>query len=1116
MKNICTRLLLPKIKTPIKTNRAMKLTCALLLTASMGVFATGNAQTMRVNIQADNVSTEKILSEIEKQTDYLFVYNKNEVDLKRKTSVNAVNKTTAEVLSTIFNGTDIIYAIEGENIMLMRKEKNLAVVPDAVQQDNKITGTVLDPTGMPVIGANIMVKGTTNGTITDMDGKFSLEAREGAVLVVSYIGFANQEIKIGKQKQLSIALKEDSQALDELVVVGYGTLNKQAITGAVVKADIEEFKHVPTNNILETVKGALPGLNVGGTNRAGQVADFTIRGQNSTGASNTPLVVIDNVIYNGSLADIPSEDIESFTVLKDASAAAVYGSRSANGVILIQTKRGRSNGNKPDFNVNLSYGITNELNRPKIYDGEGYLQRLLDTREALGLDHDPEKVEFYLQDEERKNYLATPEHKPTFDDPYGVFTQNARNMKANLSISNSSEMADYYISASLTDQKGVILNDDYKNFSGRININSNLTSWLKVGVKANYSLRDYSGASPSMYSIGLFSPYASLYDENGDYLQYPQSAPSFQSPYWGMATTDLEKYNTLRGILDVNIKCPWIEGLSYSLVYSNDVSWDERASFYNKKTTAGLSSNGKGSNSRSRSYNMLFDNLLKYNHVFDNKHAVDVTLLYSRERGTWNSVGASAEDFDNVVLDYNGLYAGKKQMVSTTAGSKGAIAMMARATYTFDNRYSITGTVRRDGFSGFSKNKKWGTFASAGLNWNLKNERFLKDVDVVSNLALRVSYGSNGNQSITPYLTLAKMGTDKYIFAGATKYNFVQAIRSFALDNLGWETTTGTNLGIDFSLWNNRLSGNIDTYFTSTKNLLFDLKVPNVSGTSALKSNIGNIKNRGFEIGLHSLNIDSEDFTWTSDFAFSLNRNIVASIYGEDNDGDGKEDDLVSSGYFIGKSLGTIYTYKVIGTYQQEDLDNGTIMEGMRPGDYILEDVNQDGKMDSQNDRQFLGTTKENFRWSLTNTLRYKDFSLMIFINSVWGGNGYFLSGSNAPYNDLNSFRGDMNYVVYDYWTPRNTDAEYPRLDYCQNARYRGTKYMDRSYIKLQKMSLTYDLARLVKPLGFHSMSLSLSADNLLTFAPYWDGLDPETNQGLSLGGIPSLRTYQMTLLFNF
>ncbi len=441
---------------------------------------------------------------------------------------------------------------------------------------------------------------------------------------------------------------------------------------------------------------------------------------------------------------------------------------------------------------------------------------------------------------------------------------------------------------------------------------------------------------------------------------------------------------------------------------------------------------------------------------------------------------------------------------------------MARGTYTFDGRYSITGTVRRDGCSAFSINRKWATFASGGLNWNISNESFMKDVEPINNLALRVSYGSNGNQSIDPYSTLAKVGTNKYIFAGDPSYSITQGISSFALNDLGWEKTTGFNAGVDFSLLKNRLSGTVDAYFTNTTDLLFSLSLPSVSGKTSMLSNLGKIRNKGVEIGLHSVNIESKDFRWTSDFAFSLNRNKVVTIYGEDNDGDGKEDDLISSGYFIGKTLGTIYNYKVNGMWQQKDVDNGTIMEGMRPGDYKLEDVDGDGKISSDKDRQFLGTSKENFRWSLTNTFDYKGFSLMIYINSIWGGNGYFLSGNNTPYYDEYINSGAHNRTVFDYWTPQNTGAKYPRLDYNSNARYKGTKYMDRSFIKLQKVALSYDLSPYVKPFGFNNMRLSLSADNLFTFAPHWDGLDPETDSGLKISSSPSIRTYQMTLLFNF
>ncbi len=1068
------------------------------------------AQAEKLDLSVTNKSLKQFITQVEKETDYTFMLDQT-VDQNQKITVKGQQESLETILTKAFAGKPVTFEIVGKQIILK--------LPRTTQsgQTKKITGTIKDENGEAVIGANVSVKGTTTGTITDIDGNFSLEAQQGATLLISYIGYETQEITVGSQSVYSIRLSEDSQALDEVVVIGYGTQNRQAITGSITKADIDTYRDVPTNNIMETIKGSVPGLNVGGVNKAGNVAGFSIRGQNSTrDGGNNPLIVLDGAIYDGSLADIPSEDIENFTVLKDASAAAVYGSRSANGVILIQTKRGRSKSSKPEFNVNLSYGISNELKRLKVYDAPGYLQHILDVRQANGLDADPAKIDLYLQAEESKNYNATPDHQPTFSDPYELFRQNAYNLKANVSVSNSSEFASYYISAAMTDQKGVVLNDRYKNFSGRVNIDSNLTSWLKVGVKTNYSIRDYSGSTPSMEKAAQFSPYASLYDEEGRYLQFPQTTTSFQSPFWSMRTDDTEKYNILGAILNGKITVPWVKGLTYEMVYSNTLRWSQKNYFYDEYTTEGQGKNGKGERKNENNYSMLLDNMIKYNNTFNQKHNVDVTLLYSRERRTWDDMTSYAENFDNTVLGDNKLEDGKKQTVNTGAGESGAIAWMARGTYTFDGRYSLTGTVRRDGCSAFSINRKWATFASGGLNWNITNESFMKDVKAIDNLALRVSYGSNGNQSIDSYSTLAKVGTNKYIFAGDPSYSITQGISSFALNDLGWEKTTGANFGVDFSVLNNRLSGSVDAYFTNTTDLLFSLALPSVSGKTSILSNLGKIKNKGVEIGLHSVNIETKDFSWTSDFAFSLNRNKVATIYGEDNDGDGKEDDLISSGYFIGKTLGTIYNYKVNGMWQQSDVDNGTIMEGMRPGDYKLEDVDGDGKISSDKDRQFLGTSKENFRWSMTNTLSYKDFSLMVYINSIWGGNGYFLSGNNTPYTDEYVNSAAHNRTVYDYWTPENTDAKYPRPDYQANARYKGTKYVDRSFIKLQKIALSYDLSRLVKPYGFNNMRLSLSADNLFTFAPHWDGLDPETDSGLKITAFPSIRTYQMTLMFNF
>lgn len=549
MKNICTRLLLPKIKTPIKTNRAMKLTCALLLTASMGVFATGNAQTMRVNIQADNVSTEKILSEIEKQTDYLFVYNKKEVDLKRKTSVNAVNKTTAEVLSTIFEGTDIIYAIEGESIMLMRKEQNLAVVPDAVQQDNKITGTVLDPTGMPVIGANIMIKGTTNGTITDMDGKFSLDVPKGATLVVTYVGYTNQEISVGNQKKLSITLREDSEALDELVVVGYSTQKKVNLTGSVSTVSFDDkLTSRPVTDVSQMLNGASPGLQIMQSSGEPNAESFSynIRGVGTLNSS-SPLILVDGM--EQSISMVNPSDIASVSILKDAASCAIYGNRGANGVILITTKSGS------DGKISISYDGTVSYNEPfkiihTISDYVSYMklmnesannlgnsdifsQSSIDLWEAANADPNGTSASGY------PNYVAYP-NTDWWDE---IYTKQWM-QKHSISLNGKEKKTGYSMSFSYIDNPGVVKKTGYQRYMGRVNLYSDITDWLRVGTRTwgNVTDRDVSSSGSGFFnSINTMKmlpctyPY---YDGKYGAPEGPEDDPQSHNPLWDMAVSD--------------------------------------------------------------------------------------------------------------------------------------------------------------------------------------------------------------------------------------------------------------------------------------------------------------------------------------------------------------------------------------------------------------------------------------------------------------------------------------------------------------------------------------------------------------------------------------------------
>ena len=576
-----------------------------------------------------------------------------------------------------------------------------------------------------------------------------------------------------------------------------------------------------------------------------------------------------------------------------------------------------------------------------------------------------------------------------------------------------------------------------------------------------------------------------------------------------MATDDVKKRNNLNGIVTATVKAPWVEGLSYTSTLSNTVRWENDNQFWDKNTTNGAAINGRGSREARNYHNLLWDNMLKFNRIFVEKHFVDVTLLFSQEKYAYERVRANAQDFDNSILGTYRLQSGKTQTVETDGSESESIGLMARANYTYNNKYSLTGTIRRDGYSAFSKNKKYGTFPSVGVNWNISRENFMEDISFIDNLAVRATYGSNGNQSIGLYQTLARIANDRFLYDNTSV--ITQYISTLATDDLGWESTTGLNLGLEFGLISGRINGTIELYRTKTNDLLFSMNLPRMSGMSSITANVGEIQNRGIEIMLNTLNVDCGDFKWYSNFAFSLNRNKVVSITGEKGP-DGKEVDLISSNYFIGKSLSAIYNYKVLGMYQQGDAN---IMQGWRPGEYILEDLNNDGQITSDQDRQILGYQKENFRWSLTNSFHYKGLSLMVYLYSIWGGNGWYLSNNNYPNNNY-AARADINHPVYDYWTPRNTGAFFQRPDYGRTGAVSAYKTIDRSFIKLQKISLTYDVGQWMKSWKVNDLTLGVSADNLYTFAPHWIGLDPETNQGTTDGAVPSIRTINLSLSFKF
>ena len=1139
MKNICTRLLLPKIKTPIKTNRAMKLTCALLLTASMGVFATGNAQTMRVNIQADNVSTGKILSEIEKQTDYLFVYNKKEVDLKRKTSVNAVNKTTAEVLSTIFNGTDIIYAIEGENIMLMRKEKNLAVVPDAVQQDNKITGTVLDATGMPVIGANIMVKGTTNGTITDMDGKFSLDVQKGATLVVTYVGYTNQEISVGNQNTLSITLKEDSEALDELVVVGYAVKKKVNLSGSVATADTKKLENRPITTIGNALQGAVASLNIDPkSGDPNEHPDINIRGYTSINGG-SPLVVIDGVISDVTqLNYLNPADIENISVLKDASSAAIYGSRAAYGVILVTTKTGKSENVTINYNNNFSFRSLTE--KPDYYKNP-YVH-YSDWNKAVGYSQFPnellETAQAYMKDHNNPDHIYLPTMGEVFYVLEGdlwdeFYKKNAFSTNHTIDISGKTDKINYYLSGNYTYQDGIINYGTwgYNQYNIRAKMDIQLMPWWKIGSNTSYVsvnnksssayLETYSGQmeqatanffAPAKLSDGHWYDFSSIF---GDFEDGGQ-AKKYDDTFSQLFTT---KIDLMKDVFSLNGSFNYSQQ-KVKLDYDR-LSWDLYVGPGMFDSEANVPNSVSAQNGTVR--HITYDVYASFNKTFFQKHMLNVILGFNQEEYRYNQQNMKrtqliSQNLPSVQLAYG------TPTVEESTEEWALRGIYGRVNYIFNNRYIAEFNFRRDGTSRFPHDNRFVFNPSASVAWNVSEEKFFMPLkNVIDLFKIRASYGQLGNQDVSAYAYIASMASSKMSYILGGEQPIQVSAPGLVASNLTWEKVTTSDLGIDLTLLNNRLNVSGDIYRRDTKDMLTTGRIlPKVLGTSVPQENAADLKTTGFDLTISwrdQFELAGAPFHYSLDFNLSDSQSEITKF-------DNPTGSLIS--YYVGQKIGEIWGLKVKGLYAtDEEAKNGPDQTEilMNPSQFPVtagsinyEDVNGDNKitrgnytLEDHGDLVVIGNNQVRYRFGTTLSASWKGLDLSLFFQGVMkhdyapdGNDNIFWGKYSRAWNvetighyfdrwrednlDGNAYWPVLTHTNADSWIP-DRELRIPNDRYLQNA----------AYIRLKNLTLGYTFPKdWLSKAGIQRLRIFYSGDNLFCVSGLYKyyTVDPE-----NLGG---------------
>ncbi|MDY7396891.1 TonB-dependent receptor [Aureibaculum sp. 2210JD6-5] len=964
----------------------------------------------------------------------------------------------------------------------------LLVLTNAMAQTASIKGIVVGENSIPIPGVTVLVKGTTNGTSTDFDGKYTINANKDAILVFSFLGLETVEVAVENQDTINVTMKEDAAQLDEVVVIGYGTSAKKDVTGAIVSADLSNAAAAANTSIFQALQGTLPGLNIGAVSSAGAAPGFSIRGRTSLSAESGPLIVLDGIIYRGSLTALNINDVESIDVLKDASAAAVYGSRAASGVIIIKTKSGSSE--KPLFNLNTYTGFQRAANLLDMMDSDEYIVKLQDYFEALGFDidrNDPTQVLNPLEIESLNEGSEVDWNKELY--------RSAPITNYELSVSGKTNKTNYFLSGSFTNQEGIIRGDDFERTTLRANFSNNINKWLEIGLNSTYSYRDYSGQPVYDYPGVVASPLSQIYKEgdSGELNLFPYNDQLVRNPLTGRLSEDQDIREDVFGAFYADIKLP-IKGLSFRFDYSVGINKRRTARFYGLDTKEGQDDNGSGSKTHFTSKDWLMNNILTYSRTFNDLHKVGATIVYTRDGSDTEQSTLNAKNFANLSLGYNSLELGEIQEVNSGAVDDSSEGFMARATYGYNGKYLLAATFRRDGFSGFAKNFKYANFYSGSLAWVVSEEGFLKDVSWLNRLKLRLSYGENGNQGLGSYSSLALIGTSQYVFGngGATAVGL--STSSIPNDNLKWETTKSTNFGVNFDIFNNRVSGDIDVYTAKTNDLLVQRTLASYTGYGSVWTNLGKIQNKGVEVLINSENISSENFSWNTSLTFSINRNKIKSLYGEDSDGDGIEDDDVSRGWFIGESLGAIYGYQTNGIYQEGD----DIPSGYRPGWFrILDTDGVDGI--SEDDRSIYANSNPNYRFGIKNELTYKNLSLSFFINSIQGGDGWYL-GDNRALNPNTFFPGRANNVRLNYWTPNNPSNTVPAINYSPP---RGHRFdQDRSFVRLQDVTLAYDLsnASVIKKINLNGLRFYVSGRNLATWTD-WTGYDPEL--GTTLFGRP-------------
>ena len=1035
----------------------------------------------------------------------------------------------------------------------------------AVQQNNVVRGQVKDKMGEPIIGATVKVKGSNLGVVTDIDGNFEMRnAPSGGVLVITYVGYKPQEVAFKAGQSVNVTIEEDVETLQEVVVVGYGTMRKKDLTGSVVQIDPNKIADQNPGTVQDLLRGT-PGLQIGFSSDAQANASIQLRGQNSLytdGSHNSPLIILDGMQFAGSLSEINPDDIEQIDVLKDASSAAIYGAKAASGVIIITTKKGKEG--KPIINVSMNLAANTKSAYRDMFSPSEYMTYREDWYKALtygyredgtwgyygkesGIpvgyyDHFDNLSQYGIsQDQWASNGPKTLEagesmlslyaRRMGFDVDAALVMENflagrtydwedatfrtGFNQDYNASISGATDRVSYYLGFGYLNNEGAIQGDDYHTYRANMKLNAKITDWLEVG--ANVNFQDRSDISQKVPLGSNYwddnqlreSPYASRFDADGNEVQYPRTGNPTNGGYnyhFQQQYLDLDKgYTVLNTIFNAKVTLPF--GFTYQFNIAPRYQW-----FYDRYWMSAELPDSKpaerGSNrNTSKTFNWNLNNTLTWDRTFADLHHFTVTLVQEAEENRyWYDEIHARNITPSDVLGFHYIEGANLEQSSfkTNDTHYTAAAYLGRLFYGYMDRYMLTATVRRDGYSAFGHNNPWANFWSLGASWVLSEEKFAQDWKWLDMATLRLSYGTNGNRSLSDtYLALSNLangGLYAYYLTGGSKQEVLNALQVSRLGNpnLEWEKTSSWNFGVDFSILSRRISGSIDIYHKRTHDMIMSQRLPNFTGFNSITTNLGEVTNTGFEISLNTRNIDTENFKWNTTLGFSYNKNRIKHLSYE-YDENGKETDDTTNGWFIGKPIGEIWDWDTDGIWQADEAEEAAKVN-QKPGDpkvinYCTEDDKADGTpVYNDKDRIYHGTTQPPIYWNMRNDFTFlKNFTFSFSMYSYMGHKsraGYWLNGDNSG----SMFTQTCNTFKKEYWTPENPTNDYGRLGAVGPSGVTGIeKVYNRSFVRLDNITLGYTIPKeLTSKIGVQRIHLTAGINNVCTIDS-WEYGDPET-----------------------